>query len=131
MWVGYTKISIVLLISQSIYLFYTGMFHMPSEMTFQVKVMSEAATTQITLETWFHSTFIAFVSSESTLAWIQFVTVWASVEIFSMFGSSTDCHFTPHNCIPWSSTSIPLQHSNETWNKKYIFIVVQRNIQLV
>jgi hypothetical protein len=37
--------SAVLLIYLPIHLFYTGTFHMPNEMMFQVKVVCEAATT--------------------------------------------------------------------------------------
>lgn len=99
------------------YLFYTWTSHMRDKVAFQVKVMSEATTTQITLETRFHSTLIASVSLKSTLARVKFVAVWASVEI-SMFSSSADWSFTL-NSIPGSSTCIPLQHLNETWNEKW------------
>jgi hypothetical protein len=65
---GQIKVSKVTLHSLSVYLFYTRMFDMPNKMTFQVKVMSKTSTTQIALKTRFHSTFIAFMSSKSTLA---------------------------------------------------------------
>ena len=127
---GQIKVSKVTLHSLSVYLFYTRMFDMPNKMTFQVKVMSKTSTTQIALKTRFHSTFIAFMSSKSTLAWVQFVAIRTSVQILLMFGSSADRHFTPHKCIPWSSTHIPLQHLNKTCNKKHSIVVMQRHIQL-